>query len=322
MKRFAILATAIVLVVVAWSGAWLYAAGEIRRTIDAQAAADGISSPRLTCGTLEVAGFPFRFDVTCLEASAQIEDMTVDLAEWRATVLVYRPTHLLAFGRGPARITDAFTGSSSELSWEELEASVRLSGWRIARASLTADTIAWSDTLVGQSLIGSASHLEAHLIDMPDAHEPERGVSALAAYVRLEDVSAPGFDVAGGEATLEAELTGIPDDVRAFGDPDLLPRWQQAGGALNLVGFRAQAGEQFFQSTGSLQLSDAGLANGRFDVESRGILEEIGDMLPPDMRQLILGNPDADGTYSQSIGLTNGVIFSGMLPIGMIPALF
>jgi hypothetical protein len=35
------------------------------------------------------------------------------------------------------------------------------------------------------------SHLEAHLLDIPEQHEPGKGLSALAAYARLEAAEAP-----------------------------------------------------------------------------------------------------------------------------------
>ena len=49
--------------------AWLFFAGEVKKSVQSLAAADGITNPKLTCGTLNVNGFPFRFDVTCAGAT-------------------------------------------------------------------------------------------------------------------------------------------------------------------------------------------------------------------------------------------------------------
>src|SRR5690606_1006733 len=154
---------------------------------------------------------------------------------------VYNPTHARLSAQSPLGLADAFSGSRSRVDFQSAEASIRLTaedlleglsgaGWRLARASLAADGIAWVDTLAGETPGGSAAHLEAHLLARPERHEAEKGLAALAAYLRLADVEAPALQLAGGEASLEAELSGLPDDLREFGAGEPLRRWRDAGG--------------------------------------------------------------------------------------------
>ncbi|MGV3650599.1 MAG: DUF2125 domain-containing protein, partial [Devosia sp.] len=145
MKPFGFLAGVVALVAVVWTAGWFYVALQARGAIDQMALADGETSPRLTCGRLDISGFPFRFDLACVDASLVSGDTTAQMAELRASVLVYRPTHAVLSGRGPIDLEDAFTGSRSQLTFAGLEGSVRLNGWSLARASLVATDLSLID---------------------------------------------------------------------------------------------------------------------------------------------------------------------------------
>ena len=97
MKRIIYLGIAVFAVMLLWCGAWLYAGNEVKKAVLSLATADGESAPKLSCDSLDVAGFPFRFDVTCTGATLVSQDTTVAVAELRASVLVYDPWHALAF---------------------------------------------------------------------------------------------------------------------------------------------------------------------------------------------------------------------------------
>src|SRR5687768_7983642 len=106
MKRFVYLGLAVVGVVLLWTGAWFLISSEIRRNVTALAEADGIAAPRLTCEGLAVTGFPFRFDLACDNAVLTQADLSATLSGLRASVLVYRPTHVLVSARPPLTLSD------------------------------------------------------------------------------------------------------------------------------------------------------------------------------------------------------------------------
>jgi hypothetical protein len=232
-KRIIILGSVVFAVILLWSAAWLVGANLIRQTIEAQALADGVTQPRLACGTLDVGGYPFRFDVDCQGAQVTSGDIVVDVPAIRASVRVYAPTHLYASALGPLQLTDSFTGTRNSVAWSSLEASVRLNDWRIARASVSGKDLVWSDTLMGETLIAQSPLAEAHLFDIPEQHDPERGLAALSGYAFAQDVSYPGMTLTDTGAEIQLELTGLPDDVRNWGDPQLLRFIQQSGALSN-----------------------------------------------------------------------------------------
>lgn len=322
MKRFAILAAAIVLVVVAWSGAWFYFSGQIRSAIEAQGLADGVTSPRLACGTISITGFPFRFDIDCTAATLEAGDLLVSVAEVRASALVYRPFHIRAWLRGPAQLADAFTGARSELRWSDLEASLRLENDRLERLSVVAGGLGWYDTLLGETLLLSAPAAELHLLDMPETFDAEAGTGALAGYMRGEGIAAPGLGITDADLSTEVELTGLPADLALLGAPDALQRWQAAGGALRLVSLRGEDGDSFLIAEGEARLDAEGRVEGDVAIHSRGLVEHIAPLFPAPYGPLLLGNPADDGSYRQSISARGGVVMSGLLPAGTIAPLF
>ncbi|WDR01459.1 DUF2125 domain-containing protein [Devosia algicola] len=204
MKRIIYLGIAILVVVLVWSAGWFYLAGEIRKSIVLMADADGIAAPALSCGTLDISGYPFHFNADCEKASLLSGDILVTIPGLRVSAQVYQPTHLLASALGPITIADDFTGSKSEISWDSLQASLRLEGWRIGRLSIVADNLAWTDVLFGQP-IASAPKAEFHLLDIPEQYDPERGTAALALYTQADNIVAPGLTITDGNASIQAE---------------------------------------------------------------------------------------------------------------------
>jgi hypothetical protein len=76
MKRIIALAIVVVLVIAAWSGAWFWGAGFIADQVKALASEDGITEPKIVCGSFNVGGYPFGFDATCANATVTYGDIT------------------------------------------------------------------------------------------------------------------------------------------------------------------------------------------------------------------------------------------------------
>lgn len=321
-KRIIILGAVVLFIVLAWSGAWFFMAGQVRQQVEALALADGEAAPQLTCGSLDIGGFPFRFDLDCAGAALLSGDMLVELPQFRASVMAYRPNHVLASALGPARISDAFTGLRQQVSWSDIEASLRIENWRIARFSLIGNDLAWTDILFGDTLIARSPHLEMHLLDMPERHDAEAGRAGLALFARAQDVAAPGIALDATNAEIEAEVTGLQDDIRDWGARPFLPDWQQAGGTLRLVGIRADDGSADLDASGELTLDVQGYPTGTIGIDSLGVAERIGPYLEEPWRTLVLGVPGADGRHKNQLNFAAGGLSSGLVPIAAIPALF
>lgn len=321
-KRIIILGSVVLAVLALWSTAWFVAAGMVKQAIAAQGQADGITAPQLTCGTLNVSGFPFRFDADCARARIVSGDSVVDVPGISASIRVYAPTHLVASAQGPLQLTDTFTGTRNAIAWSTLEASVRLDNWRIARASISGKDVVWSDTLVGESVIAQAPLAEIHLFDIPEQHDAERHLAALSGYILANDVVYPGMTLSDTSAEIQLELTGLPDDVRNWGDPNLLPNLAAAGGTLKIVAIRGTDADSTLDANGALTLDSAGQVDGQITIASTGVAERIGPLLAEPWRTLVLGTPGPDGSHSNQLNFRAGGIYSGLVPIATIPPLY
>jgi hypothetical protein len=322
MKRIIILGAVVLLVVVAWTGAWFWGAGFITDQVRALASADGVTEPKLTCGSFGVGGYPFGFDLTCTNANVSYGDVTVTASGLKAAAQVYNPTFVLVSAQSPVSIADAFTGSQSRVDFEWAQGSARLTGWRIGRISLVVEKPVWNDTVLEDRLIARAGHVEAHLVDLPEEHDAKAGLAGLGQYVQLEELNAPGFTINAAKATLESSVDKLPDDVRTYSDPELLKRWQAAGGSFTLKGINAVDGDTSLDATGALRLDDQGRLNGQLKLHSKGVVERVGPSIPEAYRGWIVGAQGADGSYSQTVNIAAGVVFAGLIPAGMVPPAF
>lgn len=321
-KRIIILGSVVVGVIVLWSAAWLVLADIVRQNVEALALADGVTEPNVTCGTLGVGGFPFRFDIDCETARIVSSDIVVDVPGIRASIRVYAPFHVLASAKGPLQLTDTFTGTRNGVAWSGLEASVRLDNWRIARASISGQDIIWSDTLFGDAVIARSPLAEIHLFDIPEQHDAERHLAALALYGRAENLAWPGLTLTDTNAEIQLELTGLPDDVRNWGDPMLLAAMQRAGGQLKVVSIHGTDADSTLDAQGQLGLDAQGMVDGQIGITSTGVAERIGPLLQEPWRTLVLGTPGADGAHVNQLNFRAGGVFSGLVPIASLPPLF
>ena len=321
-KRIIILGSIVLAVVVLWSAAWLVAASLIKQNVDALAQADGLTTPRLTCGTLNVGGFPFRFDIDCETAQVLTGDTLLDVPGIRLSSLVYAPTQLRGSAKGPLQLTDSFTGTRNSVAWSGLEASIRLADWRIARLSITGKDLVWADNLMGETIIAQSPSIELHLLDIPEQHDEARNLAALAGYAVADTVSYPGFTLTDTQAEIQLELSGLPDDVRNWGDPMLLATIQQAGGALKIVSIHGTDGTSVLDASGELTLDPQGLLEGGIAITSTNVAERVGPMLAEPWRTLVFGAAHADGSYANQLNFRAGSVFSGLVPIASVPPLF
>ncbi|MBI4923745.1 MAG: DUF2125 domain-containing protein [Devosia nanyangense] len=322
MKRIIVLGAVVLLVIVLWSGAWFWAAGQATAYVKTLETADGVTTPRVACRSLGIGGFPFGFDLTCTGATIALADTSVTVSGLKAAALVYRPTFVLLFAQSPVTIADAFTGSQRRLDFADAEASARLDGWRIGRVSLVVNAPVWNDVVLEDRLIARADRLEAHLIDVPAKHDAKAGLAALAEYAQIDGLVAPGLEIVSGKTIFEGEITNLPDDVRTYGDPDLLMRWQTAGGKFMLTGFKGDDIDSHFDVAGTLGLDTQGRVEGQLKLNSKGVVERLGPLIPEQFRGLILGGQAADGSYSQTVNIAAGVVFSGLVPAAVIPPLY
>lgn len=320
MKRFIVLFVVLILVVAVWTFGWFYVAGRVQSEIALFAQADGETTPRLTCDSLAVTGYPFQFHPACAGASIVSGDVQIDLPRLEATALFYRPTHVQIFAEGPARITDAFSGAIQEVSWQDLRGSVRLDGEKIGRISLVATQVAWVDALLGSTVFATADDLEIHLVGASAAETPTAG-DVLDLFVSAEGADIHAVALANAALALDARVTGLPP-LAALSSPDALRLWQANGGALTLRGLDATADGVLVDAEGEIMLDAVGRLNGTLALVTEGVVPRVAAFTDPALVELFLGSPDANGRSSQTLAASEGTIRAGIIPFTTLAPLF
>ncbi len=217
MAKFKIMLAAIILVCGAVIAAWFYVAQQIDRQVQL-----AIDDPQvgLTCGERSISGFPFRFDVRCLDATFQSGDAEFTIPRIEATALFYRPTHILAFVEGPIDYQNAFTGAQKQLRFETAELSARADfSMNLQRISAQMQKPVWSDQLIGTVNISSADLLEAHLLARADQD------TGFFAYAKFNNVKAQQLGVEKLDTVFEAEITKIGHNINNWLFPETLQQF-------------------------------------------------------------------------------------------------
>src|SRR3954467_3172702 len=110
--RLFIMPAVLVVAAIIWSGFWFYAASEVGVRADAWRAREAKSGRIYDCGKRSVAGYPFRLEVRCEDASVTLVSQTAGagapftarLAEIMVIASLYQPKLLIADFRAPATI--------------------------------------------------------------------------------------------------------------------------------------------------------------------------------------------------------------------------
>jgi hypothetical protein len=104
----------VVVAAAAWSAFWFYAASQVDQTVDAWRAREAASGRIYDCAKRTVAGFPFRLEVHCKDATVELKSQTADqaaiapltarLGDILVIAQIYTPKLLIAEFKAPATL--------------------------------------------------------------------------------------------------------------------------------------------------------------------------------------------------------------------------
>jgi hypothetical protein len=275
-----IVASVVLIVVLAagWCGLWYYAAAVADRSLAGWVEREAAAGRIYSCGSERISGFPFRIEVTCAEAAADLNSnqppFAVAAKAITFTAQVYHPTLLV--GEIASPLTVAVPGEPPSF------------------------TATWSLAQLSVSGLPPSPESFSVILDQPRLDRVDSGNSANAATLFVADHAEMRGRVVGGSANdhpvidafvqfasaraptlhpLVAEpLRGNLDVVlRGFRDlspkpwPDRFREMQAAGGSIELKSLRIERADATVVGNGTLTLNEHGRLNGVIQVAVVGV---------------------------------------------------
>jgi len=334
---------AVLVLAIAWSGFWWFAAGQTDRALAEFIAREAEKGRVITCASQSTGGFPFRLEIRCQDPRVDVtrDDGSFSLTA-RSLVAVaqaYQPSRLVAEVEGPLVFTPRDRPVSVETTWKSAEASLvlGLAGPQRVSAVIEGADVTAVEGDQRRPLLGRA-RIEAH------ARLAEGADAAPGNYdlVTLVDAgSVPDLDAAmGGDAApVRIEFQGLVTRLLDLSPKSLRQRlrdWQQAGGTLRVVLARIDRGPSTAKAVGDLALDAEGRPTGALTVTLSGVGElsaalKHSNLVPGNIANLLgvglalLGKPtniDGKPAVEVPLNLRDGRAAVGAFPAGKLPSLF
>jgi hypothetical protein len=285
-----LLVIAVVVLVVGWSGFWYVASTIAERTIGGWLDREARLGRIYTCGSQSVGGFPFRIEVRCADASAELRNMhpalylkTNDLV---VAAQIYQPTLLIGEFTGPLSLAENGQPARYAMNWTLAQTSVRGNPASPERISVVLDNPSLNEIVAGasQSMV-KGNHIEAHG-RIAEGSITDRPV--LDAAFQFRTVTAPRVHpllVQPTDADIDLTLRGL-SNLAPKPWPQPLRELQAAGGRIEVKRVRIQQGDAVAVAVGTIGLTANGRPQGELMVTAAGLdkfLPALGveSLVPP-----------------------------------------
>ncbi|MBI5131634.1 MAG: DUF2125 domain-containing protein [Rhodopseudomonas palustris] len=274
--------TLLLIAAIGWSLFWFISASQVDRIVDNWRAREAAAGRVYDCGDRSVAGFPFRLEVRCTDASVALTSQTAEQVASRTPVTVklgeilvvsqiYDPRLLIAEFKGPASFADRGQPTSMVLNWAAARSSVAGLPGPLQRIALTFDAPALDRVDGGAQVpLARARHVEMHArqVEGPAGAAPRIETDFQFEGASVQDVHpllAELFD-----ANLRVVLSGLKD-FRPKPWPERFRELQAAGGRIEITQARIQQGEMIATAIGALGLTPTGNVDGELQMVVAGL---------------------------------------------------
>ncbi len=327
----------LIVVAVAWSAAWYFAATRADAIITTWIEQEARLGRIYRCGSRSTGGFPFRIEVRCrdpvVEFAALDPPRILQAKDLTGVAQVYQPTLIIAEVTGPLAIGEAGQPPLWRADWRRAQTSLRGILGMAQRLSIVVDGVRFdrADGTTTETW-ATADRLEAHLRRDPASDQPVLELTALvngATIVNTAVLAGRPFD---GE--IVALLRG-PSDLRPKPMTVRLKEWQAAGGRLQISKLRLQQADAVAIAAGDIGLSPAGRPDGAFEITMAGFERLAQDLLGRAQGGTLqlglmaglawLGRPaEIDGKRGVAVPLRidDGAVYLGRLRLGKLDPLF
>jgi hypothetical protein len=230
-----------------------------------------------SCPDRGIAGFPFRIEVTCTDATftgmSEGRALKGKVARVHSVAQIYNPGHVIVEVESPL-VVEAAGGDRLEVDWLLGRASILGkpgAGLDRFSAELTEPRLTLTNARVGTITV-TAGVADFHIRRTPNS-PAEDGAYDVAS--RITRATIPPLDALIGSAS-PAEADFVTTITRAEplagrGLPTELERWRVAGGRMQVTKAMVSHGPRRLDASGTVGLDDARRPQGRLDVTVSGL---------------------------------------------------
>ena len=279
----------VVIAAIGWSAFWFYAASQVDQTVDVWRAREAKAGRVYDRAKRSVAGFPFRLEVTCEDASVTLVSQTAHGVEDGAAATpvtarlgkilvigqIYTPGLLIAEFTAPATLAPRGEPPAMQVNWKTARSSIAGLPGIPQRVALVFDQPAVDRINSGVAVpLARAAHAELHT-QFAASTTPDHPVIDVAVDVTqgsVQDIHpalAQPFD-----ALIGARLTGLTDFAPKPW-PVRFREMQAAGGKIMIERARIQQGGMIATAAGSLGLTSSGNLDGELQMTVAGLDQVI-----------------------------------------------
>lgn len=262
-----ILAALIPVVAVLWGAGWYYAAGRAEAAIEGWRQREARSGRIHTCGSQSVSGFPFRFEMRCIDPGIELKSAERPLAikakDLIITARLWQPTLLNSEIVGPLTIAAPGQPALITAHWRHGQTQVRGLPTSPERV-----TVAFDDPIVDRTEDGQAQRIFTAARLEIDGRMLEGSVTSnpvIEVVLKLAAAIAPTLHPLTGTAT-DADITAVLRGLKNFAPkpwPERFREIQASGGRIEIAKARVKQGDTLAQADGALGLSPQGRPDGQ-----------------------------------------------------------
>ncbi len=263
-----------------WTAAWFYAESRAGAVIEGWRQREARAGRVHRCASESIGGFPFRFELRCLEPTLDLKTATRHLhfaaKDIVLTASLWQPTRFTGAVVGPLAVTEPGQTATIVGNWRAANLELRGLPNAPERGTIVLDNPVFDRTEGGDTQrLFTAQRLEAvgRMLAGSARQNPVIEVTA-----RMSAGVAPNLHPV-TENPLDADITAVLRGLRDFRPKPLPERFreiQEAGGNIEIKHARFRQAETIAQANGTLGLTP----RGRLDGQLRVAVANLAAMLP------------------------------------------
>jgi hypothetical protein len=278
-RALASAAAILVVLAVAWVCLWYYGATTADRTLAGWVDREKAAGRTYSCGTQTIGGFPFRVEVRCAEATAEISSNQPPFAVTAKDVLVaaqvYRPTRLTADVSGPLTLSEQGNPVSLIANWARARLTVHGLPPDPDYASVMLDRPRLDRVGAADGASGGVTLFQAKYGDLLGrlvAGSPNNN-PVIEAVLKINAATAPTMHALTAkpiDGEVDAVLRGFKD-LKSRPWADHFREMAAAAGGIEIKHLRLQRPDAIIVGAGALSVNSNGKLNGLIRLAVVGI---------------------------------------------------